>query len=150
MPPYDTHPQLHLIDAVLSLQLLADAVDDAAPIEGLVCVDGHPDLVTHSQEQEATLRSVQGHFPDELVCGNTCACQIKFACSSMDLGLVVRLPKSCWYRCSRTGQMPVSRACLSASFLSSSSCSNIPTSDHQSVNARGKLKSKMGCAPGGA
>jgi hypothetical protein len=53
--------------AVLSLELLSHGKSDRALIEGLVSGDGHLDLITDSQEEEATLWLVEGHLSDDLV-----------------------------------------------------------------------------------
>ena len=53
--------------AVLSLELLSHGKSDRALIEGLVSGDGHLDLITDSQEEEATLGLVEGHLSDDLV-----------------------------------------------------------------------------------
>mmetsp|Transcript_1894 Transcript_1894/g.2678 ORF Transcript_1894/g.2678 Transcript_1894/m.2678 type:complete len:215 (-) Transcript_1894:382-1026(-) len=57
----------HIGHAHFRLQLLLDAKGDTAVVECLVGIDGHPDLVSHAQEQEPPLGAVQGHVADELV-----------------------------------------------------------------------------------
>ena len=53
--------------AMLSLELLSHCESHRALIEGLVCGNGHLDLITDSQEEEATLGLIECHLSDYLI-----------------------------------------------------------------------------------
>mmetsp|Transcript_68038 Transcript_68038/g.168083 ORF Transcript_68038/g.168083 Transcript_68038/m.168083 type:complete len:210 (-) Transcript_68038:312-941(-) len=58
---------LHVRLPLLRLQRLAHPKRHAALIQGLVCSDGHPDLIPHAQQQKPPLSTVDRDLPDQLV-----------------------------------------------------------------------------------
>ena len=54
-------------DNLFSLQSFPNSESDAGLVQGLVGVQGHPQLIPDPQEQQASLDAVDGALPDQLV-----------------------------------------------------------------------------------
>ena len=61
------HPWMAFIFALLRQEDLPHSIRHAALKEGLIRSDGHPDLIAHPQQHQATLRAFQSGLPDQLI-----------------------------------------------------------------------------------
>ena len=57
----------HFVFALLRHERLSHAVSDRALVEGLVGLDRHLDLISHTDEEEAALGSIDSDLSDQLV-----------------------------------------------------------------------------------
>ena len=54
-------------DPLLSLELFLDSESDTAGVEQLIRFNGHSYLVSHSHQQQSSLRTIKGHLSNEFI-----------------------------------------------------------------------------------
>lgn len=61
------YPLLHVRLALLSLQGFSHAKGHTALVQCLVSSNGHTDFVSHTQQQQSSLSTVDGYLSDQLI-----------------------------------------------------------------------------------